>query len=440
MITTIEGIEFEELNHEIVGKTTPKLSVWSIAYNVKDYIRDCIEGILSQVVDFQIELVIYDDASTDGTTDIIREYCNKYPDIVHAFIAKKNIYNAPNRKDVITQIKSLYMRGIYAAICEGDDYWCDRHKLQMQVDFLENNKEFVLTMHNAKRVNYQTNTQDLMKGEQPSHEIEPKEIITQKSGIWPTASMVGKKEVWLCEPFFFECGVGDWPMQLYAAAYGRIYYFENVMSVYRYMRAGSWSEQIVKNFDNELLHKVKMINFLEQYDGYTNRKYNTDIKYRKRLFYEDLVQGYKIPIRDFLQKCEKFNKDNNYIYEVIIKKLERIYRQNYDDRYLSRETEEFALEQDRLFIYGAGKFGTKMAEALNEKNIDFEGFVVSDDKKSDDFYMGKPVLKVSDILSENKEYGIIIAIYFSSEYEWQQLKDYIEKKGIEKYIYPYDIS
>lgn len=433
----IEGIEFEEINHEIISSTTPKLSVWCVVYNEKDYIKECIEGILSQIVNFEIEIIIFDDASTDGTTDIVREYCRRYPLIIHGFIAKKNIYKNPNRMKILTYIKSLYMRGEYAAICEGDDYWCDRNKLQMQVDFLENNKQFVLTMHNAKRINYQTHKEDLMKSDEPSHEIKPEELIMQKSGIWPTASMVGKKEVWICEPFFFDCGVGDWPMQLFAAAKGRIYYFENVMSVYRYMRKDSWSERVIRNLDSELLHNVKMIYFLEQYNQYTDNKYNNSIQWRKRIFYEYLIQGYQIPSKDFLEKCEEFNDNNDYKYEVIIKKLERIYRQNYDSDYLSDETKDFALKQKRLFIYGAGKFGTKMANALNANNIEFEGFVISDDKKADDFYMGKRVFKISDIPYKSDEYGVIVAIYFLHGCEWEELKDYIEKRGIKQYFAPY---
>lgn len=433
----IEGIEFEEINHEIIRKTAPKLSVWCVAYNEKNYIKECIEGILSQIVNFEIEIIIFDDASTDGTTDIVREYCRRYPLIIHGFIAKKNIYKNPNRMKILTYMKSLYMRGEYAAICEGDDYWCDRNKLQMQVDFLENNKQFVLTMHNAKRINCQTNKEDLMKPDEPSHEIKPEELIMQKSGIWPTASMVGKKEVWLCEPFFFECGVGDWPMQLFAAAKGRIYYFENVMSVYRYMRTDSWSERVIRSLECELSHFVKIIYFLEQYNQYTDYKYTTAIQWHKLKCYEYLIQNYQIPVKDFLEKCETFNDVNDYKYELIIKNLKKLYRQNYENFGLSDETKEFALKQKHLFIMGTGKYGAKMAGALNVNNIEFDGFVVSDDKKADDFYMGKRVLRISDIPHKSEEYGIIVAIYFLLDLEWEELKSHIEECGVKEYICPY---
>lgn len=431
----IKGIEFEEINHEIIKKTSPKLSVWCVVYNEKKYIKDCIEGILSQVVNFEIEIILFDDASTDGTTEIVKEYCKKYPLIIHGFIAKKNIYKNSNRMKILTYIKSHYMRGKYAAICEADDYWCDKNKLQMQVDFLENNKQFVLTMHNAKRINCQTNKEDLMKDSELSHEIKLDEIVMQESGIWPTASMVGKKEVWLCEPFFFECGIGDWPMQLFAAAKGKIYYFNNVMSVYRYMRDGSWSERVINKLDKELLHIIKLIYFLEQYNEYTNYQYRGIIKLRERMLYEYLIQGYQIPIIDLLERCEKINNDNKY--KSIVQKLECIYRQNHQDDYLSDETKKFALEQKRLFIYGTGKFGTKMAEALSLNNIEFEGFVVSDNKKTDDYYMGKRILKVGDITYSSEDYGIIVAIYFLNNCEWEKLKKYIQKKGVKKYFYPY---
>ena len=78
-------------------------------------------------------MVIFDDASTDGTSDIIREYCNKYPQLIHAFIAKENSYINPVRYDLTLEFRKNILRGEYVAFCEGDDCWTDVHKLQIEL-------------------------------------------------------------------------------------------------------------------------------------------------------------------------------------------------------------------------------------------------------------------------------------------------------------------
>lgn len=128
-------------------KEKPNVSVITLTYNQADYIRECIEGILMQKTDFPIELIIHDDASTDGTSDIIKEYAEKYPDIIKPIIQKENQYS---------QKKSFYpilgkcidkASGKYIAFCEGDDYWTDPQKLQKQVEFLESHPDIVYTCH-----------------------------------------------------------------------------------------------------------------------------------------------------------------------------------------------------------------------------------------------------------------------------------------------------
>ena len=114
------------------------VSICCITYNHEKYIRDAIEGFLMQKTDFPFEVLIHDDASTDGTADIIREYETKYPDII------KPIYQTENQYSKGIKISATYnyprAKGKYIALCEGDDYWIDPYKLQKQVDFLEHMK------------------------------------------------------------------------------------------------------------------------------------------------------------------------------------------------------------------------------------------------------------------------------------------------------------
>ena len=118
------------------------VSVIMIAYNQKKYIRKAIESVLMQRTDFSFEVLIGDDGSIDGTSEIVSEYSRKYPEIVKAKIREENIGATRNSYDLLCSA-----RGKYLATCEGDDYWTDELKLQKQVDFLEKNTQYVGCVH-----------------------------------------------------------------------------------------------------------------------------------------------------------------------------------------------------------------------------------------------------------------------------------------------------
>lgn len=111
-----------------------------ITYNHEQYIERAIQGILQQVTDFEIELVIGEDYSEDGTREICATYAHDYPEIVKLLPKSERKGMSKNFLDTINMCKSKYI-----AFCEGDDYWIDPNKLQMQVDFLEKNPSFALS-------------------------------------------------------------------------------------------------------------------------------------------------------------------------------------------------------------------------------------------------------------------------------------------------------
>lgn len=121
-----------------------KLSIVCITYNHERFIRDCLEGFVMQKTDFPFEILINDDASTDKTADIIREYEAKYP---HLFRCVYQTENQWGKKNVWNDILFPMVRGKYVALCEGDDYWTDPFKLQKQVDFLDAHPDFSVCFH-----------------------------------------------------------------------------------------------------------------------------------------------------------------------------------------------------------------------------------------------------------------------------------------------------
>lgn len=117
------------------------VTIRCLTYNHEPYIRQCLEGFVMQKTNFRFEAIVHDDASTDGTAAIIREYAEKYPDIIKPIFQTENQYS--KHDGTIRRILNEHTHGKYVAMCEGDDYWTDPLKLQKQVDFLESNRDYV---------------------------------------------------------------------------------------------------------------------------------------------------------------------------------------------------------------------------------------------------------------------------------------------------------
>lgn len=125
------------------GRGSALVTVCCTTYNHESYVREAIESFLIQETEFPFEIIIHDDASTDGTAAIILEYAERYPRLIRTIIQTENQYS----KAGLINPRFVFPKatGKYLALCEGDDYWMDRRKLQKQVTFLENNPDYVIT-------------------------------------------------------------------------------------------------------------------------------------------------------------------------------------------------------------------------------------------------------------------------------------------------------
>ena len=126
---------------------TCKVSVLCATYNHEEYLRQTLDSFLNQKTDFPFEVLVNDDASTDSTGDIIREYAAKYPDVIRPFYQKENLYS--RRINLYDVVFFPACRGEYIAVCEGDDYWNDPEKLQLQVNWLDTHPEYSACVHNS---------------------------------------------------------------------------------------------------------------------------------------------------------------------------------------------------------------------------------------------------------------------------------------------------
>lgn len=128
----------------------PLVSIVTVTYNHGNYIRRCLEGIVMQKTTFPIEVIVGEDCSTDNTRAVVREFEQRYPDIIKPVYHQANVGGGKNAYEFCYPL----LKGKYVAFCEGDDYWTDPYKLQKQVDFLEQNPGFVLTFHKVNVVNH----------------------------------------------------------------------------------------------------------------------------------------------------------------------------------------------------------------------------------------------------------------------------------------------
>jgi glycosyltransferase involved in cell wall biosynthesis len=225
--------------------TEPLVSICAVAYNHEKYIRECLDHFLDQETDFPFEILIHDDASTDSTQDIIREYAEKYPDIIKPMLETENQYSQG-----ITNLSGAFnfprARGKYIALCDCDDFWCSRDKLKRQTAYMESHPDCMMSVHCAKTVNENGEfiNRNLMRPYRGDRLLKPEELV-DKAGSFPFGSMLLRSELVRTLPdYYVNCPVGDRPLELMAAAKGNAWYFDTPMSVYRFNSAGSWTDSM----------------------------------------------------------------------------------------------------------------------------------------------------------------------------------------------------
>lgn len=223
-----------------MDKIVPRVSICCTAYNHVDYIRQCLDGFVMQKTSFPIEVLIHDDASTDGTQDIIREYADKYPDIIIPIYQTVNQYSKGVKVSLIYNYSRA--KGKYIALCEGDDYWTDPYKLQKQVDFLESHPNYVMCSHRFDQ--YYEEERRLEKEQDESFHGADYDLKNLIGGKWLTQTLtVMYRRSALDLQHYESYGMSMDIILFYALLKeGKGYCFPDVMGVYRYHKGGVWSE------------------------------------------------------------------------------------------------------------------------------------------------------------------------------------------------------
>lgn len=294
------------------------VSVYCLAYNHENYIRDALEGFANQKTNFRYEVFVHDDASTDNTANIIREYEQKYPEIIKGIYQKENQYSQGIKileKYIYPQIK-----GKYIAMCEGDDCWIDENKLQKQFDALEKHPECDMCAHRAKWFDCSRNrTIKVFPAIDESRVIGVEEVIYGEGGFLPTASLFYRKDIRLNPMNFQNIWDIDYSLQIRGALRGGIVFIPETMAFYRWNTKGSWTLRN-NNIESQRAIEKKRYEMLIELNRETSGRYKNIIERRlKKNEFNKLIieQRYKTALRKenkaFLQELDLTERTKLYI-------------------------------------------------------------------------------------------------------------------------------
>lgn len=305
----------------------PIVTIRCWTFNHKPYIRQCLDGFVIQKTNFPYFAVVVDDTSTDGEQEVLWDFINNELDptslqkdetddfvrvvaphktnkhcIFIIILLKYNHYSI--RKAKRPYYKEWEEKTKYIAICEGDDYWTDPLKLQKQVDFMESHPDFTMVCNRAKLY---SERQKKFIGENycynKSQVVKTKDVIYRTGVFIPTCSIVHRKTITDVIPdYWAKCKVGDYPLQIMCAMKGKVYYFNDIMSVYRVQNANSWTgQQKWGKLDKARLEVIK--SQIDMFKGFAQDypKYN---KYFKRKIANNINRY--VPYKQSEQDIEKY--------------------------------------------------------------------------------------------------------------------------------------
>jgi len=232
------------------------VSITCITFNHVKYLKKCLNGFLMQKTNFPFEIIIHDDASTDGTTEIIKKYKKKYPNLIQPIYQTQNKYSKGYK--IAHEFVYPKAQGKYIAICEGDDYWTDPYKLQKQVDFLENNPDYNICGTMVKAIDE--------KGiEHPHNSRKTGEIILDdilRRNQFATCSVVFRNHL-VKYPYFKNSNkyfTGDWQLWAALLSKGKGYNLKDITAQYNIHTAGAVSgRNLTKTLHDKLNDRLLMI-------------------------------------------------------------------------------------------------------------------------------------------------------------------------------------
>jgi glycosyltransferase involved in cell wall biosynthesis len=256
---------------------TVKLSVAMITYNHESFIGQALESVLAQRVNFDYEIVVGEDCSTDGTRAILMDFCRRYPERIVPLLHDRNIGALRNFQATLAAC-----RGQYLAIVEGDDYWTCQRKLQTQVDFLDEHPDYAICFHRARTRDETASARTDVLPRCPAGTYTIEDLIA--FNLIPTCTVMYRRaSVGPLPNWFLDLKLGDWPLHILVARFGKIRLMDEVMAVYRMHPGGMWTS------GEAISQKHAMMRMMEALDRHMDYQYTAAINRWRAVCYFDMA-------------------------------------------------------------------------------------------------------------------------------------------------------
>lgn len=245
----------------------PLASVVMIAYNNERYINDAIRGVMAQKGDFDIQLIICDDCSTDSTARIAADWACRYPSAIELYRNPHNLGVQGNYLEAFTHV-----RGDYMAMCDADDYWTDPHKLARQISYMERHPECSVTFHRVVNYYEDSGVKSLSNGSQKEDctiaDLASMNFITNMSVVYRRRCV----DLSALPDWLKDVRLVDYPMHMFYAAHGSVHYFNRPMGVYRQTASAIWSmTEMVRRQEMSLIVRLHLINYFKDNEAVVKR-------------------------------------------------------------------------------------------------------------------------------------------------------------------------
>lgn len=435
-----KGYEYEMVNLPFSDDNV--LCVECFTYNQAGMIKDALDSFLMQETNFEFSIFVIDDASCDGTREVLLEYAKRYRDRIGLLLAKENTFYKPVRQIIYREARKCFMEKIeYIATCEGDDFWTDKNKLQIQFDYLNTHPECAMYLHNSWWF-------DCRSGEKKEanpfecdgeRDLDIRELIYVKNRYPATASRVYRNAFRLNAPdFVFNCPVGDYSLYTYAGAISKVHYSNRIMCTYRYMSGNSTSDILADKTKSSYLfyHDMGLASYLLQLDGYTHYKYHFFIKKK--------VVQFLIGIAEELGRIGKTEND---VYEMMApfklnmpvaveKELLEMIRQLSDEVFINENLRKYIDKHKDFLVFGTGVYSKKLLKQLENNGIHPIGFIKTKVEKENSF-LNKPLWSINDIPEDLKNVGVVVSVIPKCD---DDIDEAFRKVGITDYFYAYELA
>ena len=308
-------------------KYIPLVSICSITYNHAPYIRQCLEGFLMQKTNFAFEVIINDDYSTDGTTEILKEYAEKYPHIIKPIFQQENQY----QKGVRGMFQNIVLpraRGKFVAICEGDDYWTSSTKLREQVNFMDNNPDYGMCYTNCDVI-YQENNKiitNLLTQHNRIAEYKNLEDYIINRGYVAPPTWLYRREFLPSQSQKVKSVDGTFVYFAYFLAHTKVKFINCSTAIYRVLEESACHS---KSYEKEYLREKNLLSVQLS-----------------------LCEQYELP-KDVSRRCEIGHYRHNLKRFIIYDKME-------DVRHARKLIENKTIQERILFVVSSSKAGRRL--------------------------------------------------------------------------------